>query len=1323
MYEMSAFPVLYHKVGGDLVLKPEKSTVPDHITSILWKHGKNKVAEWDKDFGGLDVYAAFKERTTLDQTTGELRISGLMKTDSGVYSMEFNRKLLDKTYTLSVINVVPKPKITSFCNPDKTSCILTCEGDTTDAEPVTYSWKVGEGPWEVLDKQLFVSKSNTGKSNSRYNYICKLKNAVSGEVSEPVGEVFGPVLYHKVGGDLVLKPEKSTVPDPITSILWKHGKNKVAEWDKDFGGLDIYGAFRERTTLDQTTGELRISGLMKTDSGVYSTEFNRKLLDKTYTLSVIKAVPKPTITSSCNPDKTSCTLTCEVDTTDAEPVTYSWEEGERLWEVLDKQLFVSKSNTGKSNSGYNYICKLKNAVSGEVSEPVGEVFGPEYLYHKVGGKLVLTPDKSTVTDPITSILWKHGKYKVAEWDKDFGGLDVYAAFKERTTLDQTTGELRISGLMKTDSGVYSVEFNSKLLDKTYTLSVIKAVPKPTITSSCNPDKTSCTLTCEGDTTDAESVTYSWKVGEGPWEVLDKQLFVSKSNTGKSNSRYNYICKLKNAVSGEVSEPVGEVFGSVLYHKVGGDLVLKPEKSTVPDPITSILWKHGKNKVAEWDKDFGGLDIYGAFRERTTLDQTTGELRISGLMKTDSGVYSTEFNRKLLDKTYTLSVIKAVPKPTITSSCNPDKTSCTLTCEVDTTDAEPVTYSWEEGERLWEVLDKQLFVSKSNTGKSNSGYNYICKLKNAVSGEVSEPVGEVFGPEYLYHKVGGKLVLTPDKSTVTDPITSILWKHGKYKVAEWDKDFGGLDIYGAFRERTTLDQTTGELRISGLMKTDSGVYSVEFNSKLLDKTYTLSVIKAVPKPTITSSCNPDKTSCILTCEGDTTDAEPVTYSWKVGEGPWEVLDKQLFVSKSNTGKSNSGYNYICKLKNAVSGEVSEPVGEVFGPVLYHKVGGDLVLKPEKSTVPDPITSILWKHGKNKVAEWDKDFGGLDIYGAFRERTTLDQTTGELRISGLMKTDSGVYSTEFNRKLLDKTYTLSVINVVPKPTITSSCNPDKTSCILTCEGDTTDAEPVTYSWKVGEGPWEVLDKQLFVSKSNTGKSNSGYNYICKLKNAVSGEVSEPVGEVFGSEYLYHKVGGKLVLTPDKSTVTDPITSILWKHGKYKVAEWDKDFGGLDIYGAFRERTTLDQTTGELRISGLMKTDSGVYSVEFNSKLLDKTYTLSVIKAVPKPTITSSCNPDKTSCTLTCEGDTTDAEPVTYSWKVGEGPWEVLDKQHNVCKSNTGKSTNSYKYICKLNNAVSGEGEVSEPVGEVFGPEGNHEEELGVGKGEADEAAEKT
>ncbi|XP_055785996.1 uncharacterized protein LOC129859847 isoform X3 [Salvelinus fontinalis] len=334
----------------------------------------------------------------------------------------------------------------------------------------------------------------------------------------------------------------------------------------------------------------------------------------------------------------------------------------------------------------------------------------------------------------------------------------------------------------------------------------------------------------------------------------------------------------------------------LYHKVGGELVLTPEKSTVPDFITSILWKHGKNKVAEWDKDFGSLDIYAAFKERTTLNQNTGELRISGLMKTDSGVYSVEFNSKLLDKTYTLSVIKAVPKPTITSSCNANQTSCTLTCEGDTTDAEPVTYSWKVGERAWEVLYKQRNVSKSNTGKSANGYKYICKLKNAVSEEVSEPVGEVFGPE------------------------------------------------------------------------------------------------AVPKPTITSSCNPDKTSCTLTCEGDTTDAEPVTYSWKVGERAWEVVDKQRNVSKSNTGKSNNGYKYICKLKNAVSEEISEPVGEVFGPepssigavvalvvcliVAFAVITGMLLWKKKKAKGSDVVQPEQGKGNADKTEKGQGKEGGDD-----------------------------------------------------------------------------------------------------------------------------------------------------------------------------------------------------------------------------------------------------------------------------------------------------------------------------------------------------------
>ncbi|XP_024299514.2 uncharacterized protein LOC112266356 isoform X1 [Oncorhynchus tshawytscha] len=317
------------------------------------------------------------------------------------------------------------------------------------------------------------------------------------------------------------------------------------------------------------------------------------------------------------------------------------------------------------------------------------------------------------------------------------------------------------------------------------------------------------------------------------------------------------------------------------------------------------------------------------------------------MKTDSGDYSVEFNSKLLNKTYTLSVIKAVPKPTITSSCNPDKTSCTLTCEGNTTDAEPVTYSWKVGEGVWEDLDKQINVNKSDTGKSTNSYKYICKMKNPVSEEVSDPIGQRFGP------------------------------------------------------------------------------------------------KAVPKPTITYTCNTDKI-CILTCEGDTTDAEPVTYSWKVGEGAWEVIGKRLIVSKSDTGKSTNSYKYICKLKNSAGeGEVSDPVGSVFYPEPSEVGDGGIVVVVVSVAIVALVAIVItvwlvWKKKKEYPQDTWIDFLRKYCGGMCGVPLTPNTKTGE---DGADKAGRGQGNEE----------------AVLKPTITS-CN-SNTFCILTCESDTTDAEPVT------------------------------------------------------------------------------------------------------------------------------------------------------------------------------------------------------------------------------------------------------------------------
>ncbi|XP_067439568.1 uncharacterized protein [Thunnus thynnus] len=178
-------------------------------------------------------------------------------------------------------------------------------------------------------------------------------------------------------------------------------------------------------------------------------------------------------------------------------------------------------------------------------------------------------------------------------------------------------------------------------------------------------------------------------------------------------------------------------------------------------------------------------------------------------------------------------------------------------------------------------------------------------------------------EPLYGKIGDEAVLSSDSEV--NPITSIEWKHGADLAMEW---YGGETFsYRHFTDRGLLNTLTGELMITGLTPDDSGNYTVEINNILSSKTELL-VISPVSKPTLSEWCA--MTYCVITCNGNTTGAEPVTYWWTSGDTTWSSTKEH----KITMGEKELWLSWFsCAFENPVSNIGSE---KVFNPFIRNQL---------------------------------------------------------------------------------------------------------------------------------------------------------------------------------------------------------------------------------------------------------------------------------------------------------------------------------------------------------------------------------------------------
>ncbi|XP_023282715.1 SLAM family member 5 [Seriola lalandi dorsalis] len=233
----------YVEVGKTAVLSPGPVTDPS-IKTMTWKHGSDIAVELiDNE---INPYRQFKGRTHLNNVTGELTITGVTRTESGSYTSEINDKVTTRTTQLLVISPVPKPTVSTRCDQERTSCTLICKGNTTDAEPITYSWKSGD---------------MTRNSTTHYEYIitkeekepwfsCALQNPVSYNSSDQTPNPFKPVNSSNRYWIFILVPIAALILCIMFVICRiRASRRGMFRMGQSQQGRDVEGMFEERLTM------------------------------------------------------------------------------------------------------------------------------------------------------------------------------------------------------------------------------------------------------------------------------------------------------------------------------------------------------------------------------------------------------------------------------------------------------------------------------------------------------------------------------------------------------------------------------------------------------------------------------------------------------------------------------------------------------------------------------------------------------------------------------------------------------------------------------------------------------------------------------------------------------------------------------------------------------------------------------------------------------------------------------------------------------------------------------------------------------------------
>ncbi|XP_056445064.1 uncharacterized protein LOC130381475 isoform X1 [Gadus chalcogrammus] len=242
----------------------------------------------------------------------------------------------------------------------------------------------------------------------------------------------------------------------------------------------------------------------------------------------------------------------------------------------------------------------------------------------------------------------------------------------------------------------------------------------------------------------------------------------------------------------------------------------------------------------------------------------------------------------------------------------------------------------------------------------------------------------------------------------------------------------------------------------------------------------------------------------------------------------------------------------------------------------RAGTDCSLKSQWST-KDVISTIEWRYGVDPVVEWNRDNRSAVFRAHLQDRALLDIQTGDLMISSTRAGDSGVYTVFINSGQTRK-INVSILSAVPVPTVSWACQPEDEGtifCVLTCEGDTSGAEPVQYSWthqpqaNISSHGDEDANKTLPKSINVTIVVGSDSDvFVCTVRNTISLQNSQPSTRPSTLRETLHPMKGVVVFTSFIVAVTAAIalhrcwTGVWFFHKE--STPWQSDFWRRRIKG---------------------------------------------------------------------------------------------------------------------------------------------------------------